>query len=175
MGGPLVAITNGRCNTPPPTTATSSFIIAAMLIVVMGVTVEALPSVVMISVEDLLFKAVLDWDSAPVTCGAFVENLPWSSTLLQARWSGEAGWIPMGNNSWARKAENATSTPVAGQLLYYPHGISETEILFPFGVSRFGSKFGPLLGSPFLNIVDGQQNYDDLAHRLEWNGAQGNV
>jgi hypothetical protein len=39
-------------------------------------------------------------------------------------------------------------------------------------VSRFGSKFGPLFGTPFLTIVEGQQNYAELAHRLEWSGAQ---
>ncbi len=133
----------------------------------------ARPVNVTINVNGLVFVAELQWAIAPNTCQRFVAALPLAATALQARWSGEAGWVPLGNETFGVNAtENETSSPLPGQLLFYPKGISETEILVPFGVSRFGSKFGPLYGTPFLTIVDGQSNYAELARRLEWDGAQ---
>jgi hypothetical protein len=141
-----------------------------LLLISFGV---ARPVNVTINVNGLVFVAELQWTIAPATCLSFVAALPLSATALQARWSGEAGWVPLGNETFGITAtENETSSPLPGQLLFYPKGISETEILLPFGVSRFGSKFGPLFGTPFLTIVEGQQNYAELAHRLEWSGAQ---
>ena len=35
------------------------------------------------------------------------------------------------------KPENATSYPAPGQVLWYPGGISETELLFPYGGTLF--------------------------------------
>src|SRR5213082_1284093 len=55
--------------------------------------------------------------------------------LIHVRWSGEACWIPLGALDLGLGYENATSFPAPGQILLYPGGISETEILFPYGAA----------------------------------------
>ena len=40
--------------------------------------------------------------------------------------------------------ENATAHPSAGDILFYPGGYSETEILWAYGACSFASKLGPL-------------------------------
>src|SRR5262245_42570445 len=97
---------------------------------------------VVIRAGPLRFGARLEESKAPLTCAAFRALLPFENQLIQARWSGEAAWIPLGDLSLGIPAENETSEPAAGQLLLYPAGISETEILFPYGQSRFASKHG---------------------------------
>ena len=49
-----------------------------------------------ITVGDLRFLARLETDAAPKTCHAFQSMLPLQTQLIQARWSGEAAWIPLG-------------------------------------------------------------------------------
>ena len=95
-----------------------------------------------ITVGDLRFLARLETDAAPKTCHVFQSMLPLKSQLIQARWSGEAAWIPLGGLQLGLGYENHTSHPAAGQLLLYPGGISETEILFPYGWTLFASKAG---------------------------------
>lgn len=125
-----------------------------------------------IIVGNLRFLARLEQERAPLTCAAFVAHLPFRNTLVQARWSGEAGWIPLGEFAFGVPAENAVSGPAPGQILLYPGGQSETEILFPFGITRFASKFGPLAGNHFLTITEGAEQFDTLAKRVLWEGAQ---
>jgi hypothetical protein len=69
-------------------------------------------------------------------------------------------------------AENETSRPAPGEILLYPAGISETEILFPYGETRFASKFGELAGNHFLTIVEGRDRLAELGRRVLWKGAQ---
>ena len=42
-------------------------------------------------------------------------------------------------------------------MLFYPAGVSETEILFPYGPASFASEFGPLAGNHFLTVIDGAE------------------
>jgi len=109
---------------------------------------------------------------APRTCAAFLKLLPYRQKLIHARWSGEACWIPLGDFKLGVGPESATSTPAPGQLLFYPGGISETEILFPYGRARFACKDGPLEGNPFLTIVEGQEQFAELGRLVLWKGAQ---
>ena len=88
------------------------------------------------------------------------------------RWSGEACWIPLGALDAGIGYENATSYPAPGQLLFYPAGVSETEILLSYGACRFASKAGQLAGNPFLTIVDGAENLRPLGELTLWQGAQ---
>jgi uncharacterized protein DUF3830 len=125
-----------------------------------------------ISVGNLRFSARLEETRAPRTCATFMAMLPFHNTLIQARWSGEAGWIPLGDLAPGLSPENETSEPAPGQLLFYPGGYSETEILFPYGMTRFASKLGALAGNHFLTIVDGADQFDELAKRLLREGAQ---
>ena len=125
-----------------------------------------------IRVADLVFRARLEWDYAPQTCAALLRLLPLSGSLLQARWSGEAAWFPLGTLETGVGAENDTQTPLPGQVLLHPHGISETEILIPYGATVFGSKAGPLRGNHVMTIVEGVEHLTELGRRVQWEGAQ---
>ena len=118
------------------------------------------------------FVARLEEDAAPGTVAAFRRLLPLESKIFHVRWSGEAGWIPLGAFDLGVGAENATHEPAPGALLFYPGGISETEILFPYGTARFASVKGALAGNHFLTIVDGRERLGEIGRLLCWEGAQ---
>jgi len=125
-----------------------------------------------ITVGDLRFLARLETDAAPKTCQAFQSMLPLQTQLIQARWSGEAAWIPLGGLQLGLGYENHTSHPAAGQLLLYPGGISETEILFPYGWTLFASKAGQLAGNHFGTIFEGNERLNELGELVLRQGAQ---
>ena len=77
---------------------------------------------------------------------------------VHVRWSGEACWIPLGDLDLGVPYENHTSYPAPGQIILYPGGISETEILLAYGGVRFASKVGQLAGNHFLTITSGLEN-----------------
>lgn len=125
-----------------------------------------------IVVGSLVFTARLEEQAAPLTCAAFMKMLPFRNKLVQARWSGEAGWIPLGEFQFGVGFENHTSHPAPGELLLYPGGYSETEILFPYGGALFRSKLGQLAGNHFLTIVEGREQLGQLGQTVLWHGAQ---
>jgi hypothetical protein len=98
--------------------------------------------------------------------------LPLATQIIQARWSGEAAWIPFGDLSLDLGYENHTSHPAPGHLLLYPGGISETEILFPYGATLFASKMGQLAGNHFATIYEGNEHLKDLGELVLRKGAQ---
>ncbi|HYB69862.1 MAG TPA: DUF3830 family protein [Candidatus Bathyarchaeia archaeon] len=120
----------------------------------------------------LAFTARWEEAAAPRTCAAFRELLPYRQRIIQARWSGEAGWVPLGDLDLGVAPENTTGEPAPGAILFYPAGISETEILFPYGPTRFASKMGPLAGNHFLTIVSGRDQLPEVGRLLCWEGAQ---
>jgi Protein of unknown function (DUF3830) len=121
---------------------------------------------------DLRFVARLELEKAPRTCDAFRRVLPFTNRLVQARWSGESAWIPLGDFQFGVGAENGTTTPRPGEILLHPAGVSETEILFPYGQTVFASKFGKLAGNHFLTIVEGIELLPELGRRVLYEGAQ---
>ena len=125
-----------------------------------------------IVVADLRFLARLETDKAPKTSARFRAMLPLKAKLLQARWSGEAAWMPFGALDLDLGYENQTSYPAPGHLLLYPGGISETEILFPYGSTMFASKAGQLAGNHFATIYEGNDQLPVLGRRVLWEGAQ---
>jgi len=125
-----------------------------------------------IKVGSLDFTARWEEAAAPRTCAAFRRLLPFRNKLIQARWSGEAGWVPLGNLQLDIGFENHTSHPAPGELLLYPGGFSETEILFPYGPTLFASRMGQLAGNHFLTLVDGRDQLGELGRRIVWDGAQ---
>jgi hypothetical protein len=129
-------------------------------------------ALIAIAVADLRFLARLETELAPKTCARFRTLLPLETRIIQARWSGEAGWIPFGSLDLDLGYENHTSYPAPGHLLLYPGGLSETEILFPYGATRFASKAGQLAGNHFATIVEGNENLPELGRMFLWEGAQ---
>jgi hypothetical protein len=125
-----------------------------------------------ISAGPYRFTARLENDAAPRTVAAFRKMLPLRTKLIHARWSGEATWIPFGDLDVGIGYENATRYPAPGQLLLYPGGVSETEILIPYGAAAFGSKAGPLTGNHFATIIDGVDQLRELGRKTLWEGAQ---
>lgn len=125
-----------------------------------------------IRVGDIAFKARFEEDAAPQTVAAFRNLLPYAERLIQARWSGESGWIPLGEFQLGAGIENATSYPAPGEILFYPGGFSETEILFPYGRTCFASTMGQLAGNHFLTIVEGNAQLKEVGRRIVWEGAQ---
>ena len=118
------------------------------------------------------FSARLEEASAPRTCAAFQSLLPFESKLIHVRWSGESCWIPMGDFETELPFENHTSHPAPGEILWYPGGFSETEILFPYGGCRFSSIVGQLAGNHFLTIDGGREQLRELGRLTLWEGAQ---
>lgn len=118
------------------------------------------------------FTAKMEDEAAPRTCAAFRALLPYRQKLIHARWSGEACWIPLGDFDLGVDYENHTSHPSRGDILFYPGGLSETEILFPYGSARFASKVGQLAGNHFLTIVEGNGQLYELGRLVLWQGAQ---
>jgi uncharacterized protein DUF3830 len=97
--------------------------------------------VLRITLGELELTARLEEESAPRTVEVVRDLLPLEGKLVQARWSGEAAWVPLGwNMDLGLGPENATSYPAPGELLLYPGGLSEVEILFPYGATCFASK-----------------------------------
>src|SRR6202163_1657813 len=125
-----------------------------------------------ITVGALRFTARWETESAAKTCAAFRRLLPLRAQLVQARWSGESAWIPLGDLQTGLGYENHTSYPAPGQLLLYPGGISETEILFPYGGTGFASKMGQLAGNHFATIEEGAEQLPALGKIVLWEGAQ---
>jgi hypothetical protein len=118
------------------------------------------------------FVGELQEERAPKTCAAFKQMLPFRSRIIHSRWSGEAAWIPLGDLQVGVGFENHTSHPAPGHILLYPGGYSETEILFPYGGSRFASILGQLAGNHFLTITEGVEHLRDLGELVLWEGAK---
>ena len=121
------------------------------------------------------FEFGADWVAdAPKTRAAFEAMLPFRNKIIHVRWSGESAWIPLGDLDIGldRAPENATSFPAPGQVLWYPGGISETELLFPYGGTRFASIVGQLAGNHFLTVTEGREQLRELGRTVLWEGAQ---
>ena len=119
------------------------------------------------------FLARIESEKAPATCAAVSSLLPLRGRILQARWSGEALWIPLGNRKTSLERENALSRAVTGQLLFYPGDVSETEILLPYGLTDFACKYGELAGNHFATIVDAGLEWQDFGEHVWWHGRAG--
>jgi len=125
-----------------------------------------------ITAGDFRFVARLEEGDAPGSVAAFRRLLPLDSRVIHVRWSGESMWIPFGDLDVGVGPENATRFPNPGEILLYPGGVSETELLFPYGHVAFGSKAGPLAGNHFATVVEGGERLHELGTKCLWEGAQ---
>ena len=124
-----------------------------------------------IKAGDMLFDARLEEDAAPKTCAAFRAAMPFHGQIVHVRWSGEGVWIPLGTHDFGVGYENHTSHPAPGQVILYPGGISETEILLAYGGVDFSSKMGQLAGNHFITLTSGLDQLPALGNAVLWKGA----
>ena len=109
---------------------------------------------------------------APLTVAAFSKLMPYRQQLIHVRWSGEGCWVPLGDFQLGVGHENHTSHPSMGDILFYPGGYSETEIILAYGPCCFSSRMGQLAGNHFLSIVEGREQLPALGRKVLWEGAQ---
>lgn len=118
------------------------------------------------------FGARFESAAAPKTVAKFRSLLPYKERIIHVRWSGEGCWIPLGDLDLGLGYENHTSYPAPGQIILYPGGISETEILVAYGAVHFASKLGQLAGNHFITITDGLDDLYTLGRTVLYEGAQ---
>lgn len=118
------------------------------------------------------FQARFETALAPRTCAIFQKLLPYQQRVIHVRWSGEAVWIPLGETDMGVPAENQTSYPAPGQIILYPGGLSETEIVLAYGGVHFASKVGQLAGNHFITITSPLDDLPKLGKMVLWEGAQ---
>ncbi|HEY3078548.1 MAG TPA: DUF3830 family protein [Chloroflexota bacterium] len=140
----------------------------------------------------LVLDAKLENERAGQTVQTILSLLPFRGKILQGRWSGESGWIPI--DDWQAASspsggapgpaaahtprrfdlayENHTSFPAPGELLFYCFGLSVTEILVPYGPTVFASRVGQLAGNHFATVTSGREGLRELGRRVLWEGAQ---
>jgi len=118
------------------------------------------------------FDARFESAAAPKTVAVFRKLLPYENKIIHVRWSGEAVWIPLGGLDLGLGYENHTSYPAPGQMIVYPGGISETEILLAYGGVHFASKMGQLAGNHFLTITADLDKLAELGRATLWEGAK---
>ena len=118
------------------------------------------------------FIARFENKDAPLTCAKFKGMLQYKERIIHVRWSGEGCWIPLGETDLGLKYENHTSYPAPGQILLYPGGVSETELLLAYGNVAFASKAGPLSDNHFLTLTEGLENIYALGRKTLLEGQQ---
>jgi hypothetical protein len=129
-----------------------------------------LPRTLRVVLAGEVFTAALNPD-APLTVAAFMKLLPYRQKMIHVRWSGEACWIPLGEFQLGVGFENHTSHPAPGDVLFYPGGYSETELLIAYGACSFASRMGPLAGNHFMTLLDSRDRLRALGRRVLWEGA----
>lgn len=118
------------------------------------------------------FNAILEENSSPETCEAFRKVMPFNGQVVHVRWSGEGIWMPLGDTDFNVGYEDATSYPAPGQILLYPKGKSETEILIAYGCVHFASKAGSLAGNHFATITSDLETLRKIGISVLWEGCK---
>lgn len=126
----------------------------------------------LLQIGDFQFVVKLETEKAPETCKKFLTLLPFKNKIIQARWSGDAGWVPLGDLKLGFPVENAKNDPKAGEILLYSGDISETEIYLPYGYNKFACRDGQLKGNHFATIIQGAEQLASLGKKILWQGAQ---
>ena len=127
---------------------------------------------VRIKAKNFEFIGVLLEELAPKTCEAFKKLLPLRSQFIHVRWSGEGIWIPFGEERLGLEYENHISYPSIGEMLLYPGGISEMEMILSYGRCAFACQYGPLAGNHFLTITEGADRLYEFGREVLLKGAQ---
>lgn len=131
----------------------------------------SLANTISLSVDGHRFEGRLETQAAPESCAWLLRLLPLQGHLLHARWSGEAAWAPLGPQA-SLAAENAKLHPQRGQVLLYAGGLSEPELLLPYGACAFACKAGTLAGNHAITLEGDLDALAGIGTRLLWKGAQ---
>ena len=118
------------------------------------------------------FLGRFEAQAAPKTVAAFRARMPFVSKIIHVRWSGEGVWVPLADLDFGVGFENNTCYPAPGQVILYPGGVSETELLIAYGAVAFASKAGPLSGNHFLTLTEGLENIYALGRKTLLDGQQ---
>ena len=120
------------------------------------------------------FEGRLATASAPYSCSKLKALLPYRGHLIQARWSGESLWSPMGS-AWSHpehlREEDPTEHPSPGEILLYAGAKSEPELLVPYGTTRFACRAGALAGNRVITIGHDLARLAELGREALWHGA----
>jgi Protein of unknown function (DUF3830) len=126
-------------------------------------------SAIRITIAGEIFHARLRNDLAPRSCNRLVDLLPYQGELIHAQWSGQSCWAPLGP-AWPSgellAPESAIAYPAPGEILLYGGDLSEPELLFPYGPTRFASMAGTLAGNPVLKIDQQLAQLSELGRRI---------
>ncbi|UAA38679.1 DUF3830 family protein [Paraneptunicella aestuarii] len=125
-----------------------------------------------IEIDGHKFDARFEEQNSPETCASFKKAMPFESQVVHVRWSGEGMWIPLGDRDFGVGYEDATSHPTPGQIILYPKGKSETEILIAYGSVSFASKAGALAGNHFATITSDLDKLREIGMSTMWEGAK---
>ena len=125
-----------------------------------------------VEIDGHAFEAVFETEKSPQTCVAFRRVMPFESKIVHVRWSGEGVWIPLGDMDFAVGYEHATAYPAPGEILLYPKGKSETEILIAYGRVHFASMAGTLAGNHFATITSDLERLREIGVATLWQGAK---
>jgi len=125
-----------------------------------------------IEIDGFKFTANLEESKSPKSCESFRQQMPFESKVVHVRWSGEGMWIPLGDKDFNVGNEDATCYPSPGQILLYPKGKSETEILIAYGNVQFASKAGQLAGNHFATIISDLDKLRKIGVSTLWEGAK---
>ena len=126
---------------------------------------------IILSVGGHHFGGQLEMGAAPASCAWLLRLLPLEGRVLHARWSGEAGWVPLGLQA-PLAPENATVYPQSGQVLLHAGGLSEPELLIPYGACAFACKAGTLAGNHVISLEDGLTRLAEIGKNLLWKGGE---
>ena len=78
---------------------------------------------------------------------------------------------PLVDRDFEVEYENHTSYPAPGQMILYPGGISETEILLAYGGVHFASKMGQLTGNHFLTVISPIDQIEEMCKKFYGNAS----
>lgn len=124
------------------------------------------------TIGDAAFVGQLETKLAPHTCEFVLSILPLRRNVIHARWSGEALWVPLGDLALSLHGEALVQRPRPGQVLFYPGGVSQPEILIPYGSSAFACQDGPLLGTHFLTVDSDRHLLGEVGRQVLWSGSR---
>lgn len=125
---------------------------------------------VWLTVGTFSFTGRFEKHASPESVALLMKLLPLEGHAMHARWSGEAGWIPLGAGL-SVPPENALAFPQPGQLLLYAGARSEPELLIPYGACSFACRAGQLAGNHVITLDDVTQ-LRSLGETLLKQGAQ---